>query len=83
MDDLLDQLDELRALLSTLSDRLDTSGVERTVGLRDSLGKDCVFYIKSGQLFIKRDYKDLRDLIQSCEEQFRILEDTNVYKTKQ
>ena len=74
LDDLLNQLEELRALLLTLSERLSSSGVERTVGLREALGDDCPFYVKSGQLFIKRDYKDLKRLIHLCHTSFERVE---------
>jgi hypothetical protein len=51
-------------LLDKLRKRLNTSGVERTVGLRDNLGKDCPNYKKSLELFMERgDYMDIRNII--------------------
>lgn len=65
-DKLLDTLEELRKKLGDLATKLENSGVERTVALRDNLGHDCPFYVKSLKLFFKRDYLELRDLVQTC-----------------
>lgn len=73
-DQLLDSLEKLRTTLPALVTRLNESGVERTVGLRDNMGKDCVYYKKSLRLFLTRDYKDLRDLVSSVEDLFKRIE---------
>lgn len=49
--------------LEQLRKRLNTSGVERTKGLMDAMGDDCTYYRKSLDIFLKRDYDELSDLI--------------------
>jgi hypothetical protein len=63
--------DQLLDLLNELRIRLNTSGVERTVGLRDNMGNDCSFYSKSLDLFLKRDYLELKDLVEQVYSKFQ------------
>lgn len=60
--------------LNKLRDRLIHSGVERTVGLRDHMGSDCIHYRKSMDLFLKKDYIELRDLINNINKLFKEIE---------
>lgn len=62
--------DELLDLLKLLQDRLKMSGLERTVGLRDNMGTDCEFYSKSLDLFLRKDYQDLKNLIGNLNKKF-------------
>lgn len=73
-DELLDNLDQLRLKLCELSEKVSNSGVERTVALRDNLGHDCPFYVKSLKLFFERDYLELRNLVDSCSNLFKEVE---------
>ena len=73
-EDLLNSLDLLKNQLNILSNRLNNSGTERTAGLLDLMGKDCEFYRKSLDIFVRKDYIDLRNLIEKCHELFRIIE---------
>jgi hypothetical protein len=72
-EELLSNLDELRQQLNYLVDRLELSGVSRTVGLRE-LGTDCPFYRKSMDIFLRKDYIDLRNSIKKCTELFEMVE---------
>jgi len=71
---LVDTLDELKKMLNGLEDRLDKSGVTRTNGLRLAMGRDCEFYKRSLDLFLRRDYVALRDLVKSCNDLFSLVE---------
>lgn len=62
--------DQLLDMLKLLQDRLQMSGVERTKGLRDNMGADCEFYSKSLDLFLKKDYQDLKNLISNIHRKF-------------
>lgn len=62
--------DELLDMLKLLQDRLQMSGLERTVGLRDNMGTNCEFYSKSLNLFLKHDYQDLKNLISNINRKF-------------
>jgi hypothetical protein len=73
-DDLIDQLDDLRQKLNSLRERLEKSGVERTRGLRMSMGADCRFHRKSINLFIERDFLELRGMIKEVDRLFRVIE---------
>lgn len=73
-DQLLDSLEQLRTKLCELSEKVSSSGVERTVALRDNLGHDCPFYVKSLKLFFERDYLELRNLVDSCSNLFKEVE---------
>lgn len=73
-EELIETLDDLRHKLNDLRERLQKSGVERTVGLRDAMGIDCTFYHKSMDLFLKKDYIEIRDMIQSVNKLFNIVE---------
>lgn len=63
--------EELLNYLNELKNRLNSSGVERTVGLRDNMGSDCTFYTKSLNLFLQRDYTDLKGLVEVVYELFK------------
>ena len=58
--------ERLIRILEDLRLRLNTSGVERTQGLRDAMGEDCRFYRKSLDLFLGRDLTDLRQLLETA-----------------
>lgn len=75
-DHLISDLNELRRALSDAEDRLKMSGVERTQGLKDNLGEDCVYYRKSLDLFLQNDYQDLKNLVARCYELFNQIEGT-------
>ena len=62
-DELINTLDDLRLSLNNLKDRLNSSGVERTKGLRDAMGEDCSFYRRSLDIFLQKDYLEIRNLI--------------------
>ena len=71
---LIKELDELRRKLSSLSERLDRSGVERTNGLRVHMGADCPYFTKSMDIFLKKDYQELQDMIESINNLFNLIE---------
>ena len=71
---LITDLNTIRKLLIDLSDRLETSGVERTKGLCNALGPSCTYYKKSLQLFLENDYEQLRDLVTKIKNEFDIAE---------
>lgn len=73
-EDLIDQLELLRVKLNSLRERLEQSGVERTAGLRDAMGNDCKFYRKSINLFLERDYIELRTMVKDASHLFDIVE---------
>lgn len=62
--------DVLLDMLELLRKRLNSSGVERTKGLRDNMGTNCEFYSKSLDLFLKRDYQDLKNLVSNLNKKF-------------
>jgi len=68
---------ELISLLNKLRLRLNSSGVETTEGLKDAIGTNCHHYSKSMDLFLSKDYVDLRNLIQLLEQKFDLLEGGN------
>ncbi len=74
MPDLIDDLEALRKALLTFSDRLEKSGVERTTGLKFNLGDDCPYYVKSKDIFLSKDYDQVRDLFLKCLAQYRLVE---------
>lgn len=74
MPDLIDDLDELRKALLTFSDRLEKSGVERTTGLKFNLGDDCPYYVKSKDIFLNKDYDQVKALFLKVLEQYRVVE---------
>lgn len=59
---LVELYDQLRQLLDNTSTRLEASGAERTIGIREAMGRDCAFYEQSMKIFLRKDYKELRDL---------------------
>jgi hypothetical protein len=67
--------EELLTLLDQLRKRLSNSGVERTQGLRDTMGKDCPYYKKSMQIFLERDYVDIKNLIQKIDSIYQLVGD--------
>lgn len=71
---LIDDLEELRLALLSFSDRLEKSGVSRTVGLRTNLGDDCPYYHKSKDIFLNRDYDQLKELFLKCLASYRLVE---------
>ncbi len=74
MPDLIDDLEQLRVSLHIFMERLDKSGVERTTGLKVNLGADCPYYWKSKDLFLSKDYDQLKVLFLKCLEQYRLVE---------
>lgn len=70
--------EQLIYLLEKLRIKLSNSGVERTVALRDNMGDNCPYYRKSMQLFLDRDYVDLKNLVHQVEEVFNLVEGNNV-----
>ena len=71
---LIKELDDLRRHLLTLSDRLNNSGIERTQGLKDNMGLDCPYFKRSLNIFMKKDYEELRDMVQSINNLFNLIE---------
>jgi len=65
--DLIDYLNDLRIALNS-------SGVERTTGLKKTMGKTCQYYKKSRDLFLDQDYDKIRNLFYQVEKQFNIVE---------
>ena len=55
--------EKLVIVLDQLRQRLNNSGVERTIGLASHMSKDCGYYKKSLGKFLKQDYQDIRGLI--------------------
>jgi hypothetical protein len=76
-DDMINQLDDLRLYLMELEDRLKKSGIERTKGLRDAMGDDCRFYKRSMQLFLEKDYEDIKTKIENAHKLFLLIEGKN------
>lgn len=74
---LIHELDELRIALHELSNRLDNSGIERTEGLRETQGNDCPYFKKSLDIFIRKDYIQIRDMIESVHKLFLTVEGKN------
>jgi hypothetical protein len=73
-EELLDQLDSLRKEMNRLIDKLNASGIERTNGLRQIMGRDCDYYKKSLNLFLQKDYISVRNLVSACHELFNKVE---------
>jgi hypothetical protein len=69
-DELIQDLNNLRKLLNDLHTTLNSSGVERTNGLKNALGSECQYYRKSLKLFFEQDYEKLRDLVTQCSQHF-------------
>ena len=66
--------EELVRQLELLRLRLNESGTERTVGLKDAMGDDCTFYRKSLEKFLTEDYMDLRNHMDNIHELFKTVE---------
>ncbi len=71
---LITELDNLRQHLTSLQQRLEKSGTARTRGLLDFMGTDCHFYQKSMDLFLDKDYQDLKNMIDSINNLFSLIE---------
>lgn len=76
-EELIEELDSLRIEMNRLSECLDASGVERTNGLRQVMGRDCDYYKKSLDLFLRKDYISLRNLTEACHALFERVEGRN------
>jgi hypothetical protein len=63
---LIDVLEQLRV-------RLGKSGVERTAGLKDSLGDDCGYYKRSLKKFIDEDYQDVSNLVKRASDLIEVI----------
>ena len=74
MPDLIDDLEALRVALLAFHDRLEKSGVARTTGLKVNMGEDCQYYRKSKDIFLRKDYEQVRDLFIKAVGQFRLVE---------
>ena len=61
--------------LSALKKKLERSGLDRTFGLKESMGSDCAYYWKSLNSFLKQDYKELRDLVNNAKKWFDKIEE--------
>jgi len=66
--------EELVDVLNQLRLRLNDSGIERTIGLRDGLGDDCAYYRKSLDKFLRTDYIDVRNLVKKTQELLKVIE---------
>ncbi len=73
-EDLIEQLDSLRVEMNSLIDKLNASGVDRTNGLRQIMGRDCDYYKRSLDLFLRKDYISVRNLTRACHELFELVE---------
>ncbi len=65
--DLFDSLEDLRK-------RMQSSGLERTAGLKDAMGDDCAYYRKSRNILLEKDYEDLKNLFLETLGYFRGIE---------
>ena len=65
--DLFDSLNELHL-------RMQSSGLERTAGLKDAMGDDCAYYRKSRNLLLEKDYEDIKRLFLESLTYFRGIE---------
>jgi hypothetical protein len=54
--DLVRKLAELRV-------RINNSGVERTKAILDGMGADCSYYRKSLDIFLDKDYEELKTIL--------------------
>jgi len=66
--------EELVDTLEKLRQRLNGSGSERTVGLKDAMGDDCVYYKRSLDKFVREDYVEIRDIIREATKTLDIIE---------
>ena len=62
--------EKLIEILEALRLRLENSGVERTYGLKEALGGDCSFYRKSLDLFLERDFDDIKELLEAALQEY-------------
>lgn len=63
--------EQLIQSLEKLRTRLNQSGVERTAGLKLAMGDNCQFYWKSLNIFLSKDYMDLKSIVDETSELFR------------
>lgn len=56
--------------LDKLRDKLIRSGTQRTAGLFEAMGPECEYYWKSLNVFLKRDYSELRELVNQAKIMF-------------
>ena len=54
---------ELVRKLAELRVRINNSGVERTKAILDGMGADCNYYRKSLDIFLDKDYEDLKIIL--------------------
>lgn len=66
--------EQLIELLEQMRNRLNSSGTERTLGLKRAMGDDCVYYKKSMAKFIKDDYVDLKNITDQIQAVFNTIE---------
>lgn len=69
--DLVDYLEHLRANLSN-------SGVERTTGLKLSMGPTCAYYKKSKDLFLSNDYDRIKKVLLDTVRQLELVEGKSI-----
>jgi len=69
--------EQLVSALENLRAKLIKSGVERTFGLRKAMGIECEYYWKSLNVFLKRDYKELKSLVDTAKHWFDRCEEEN------
>lgn len=72
--DLIEDLDNFRVNLQKYLDRLNKSGVQRTNGLKTNLGADCPYYKKSRDIFLNKDYEELKRLFLEVLSSYRTIE---------
>lgn len=68
---------DILSSLEALRKRLNSSGIERTVGLRDAMGDNCAYYRKSRALFLDKDYQEIKSLLLETLEHLKALEGPN------
>jgi len=66
--------EQLMDTLFKLQERLRKSGVERTYGIREAMGVECPYYWKSLNLFLKRDYQEVKTLVEEAKRLIDICE---------
>ncbi len=73
--------EQLIESLFKLKEKLERSGVSRTYGLKEAMGVDCEYYWKSLNVFIHRDYKELKQLVDTAKEWFDCCEEEDYERT--
>ena len=64
-------------VLDKLRDRLIKSGTQRTAGLYEAMGPECDYYWKSLNVFLHRDYKELKELVNQAKMMFEECEENS------